>query len=88
MAKQYDNRNSGMLYKNDRKETEKQPDYKGSFIDKDNVEYWLSGWIKDGKKGKFISFVVEPKDKSQKPQSSKQEYQSNAPDYEENDVPF
>jgi hypothetical protein len=44
--------NSGALFKNDRKENEKQPDYKGSATI-DGVDYWISAWInvsqKDGK---------------------------------------
>jgi hypothetical protein len=46
----YDNTNSGMLARNDKKETEKHPDFKGS-INVDGVEYWLSAWVREGKEG-------------------------------------
>ena len=62
MAQKYDN--SGILFKNDEKEKENHPDYKGS-ITVDGVDYWLSAWIKEGAKGKFMSLSVkqqEPKD--------------------------
>ena len=45
----YDNTNRWTLNKNDRKEKETHPDYKGS-INVDGVDYWLDGWIKDGAK--------------------------------------
>jgi hypothetical protein len=46
----YDNTNSGMLARNDKKETEKHPDFKGS-INVDGVDYWLSAWVREGKEG-------------------------------------
>ena len=58
---QYDNSNRGVLFKNDRKESDNHPDYKGQ-INCDGVEFWLSAWIKEGQKGKFMSISVTPKD--------------------------
>ena len=53
--------NSGYLFKNDKKETEKHPHYKGN-ITVDGQEYWISAWIKDGKNGKFMGLAVSPRD--------------------------
>ena len=60
----YDNTNRGVLFKNDRKEKDAHPDYKGS-INADGVEYWLSAWMKEGAKGKFMSFLLTPKETTQ-----------------------
>jgi len=63
----YDNTNSGMLARNDRKESEKHPDFKGS-INVDGKDYWVSAWVKEGKPGgkmegrKYFSLSVTPKD--------------------------
>jgi hypothetical protein len=48
---------SANLFKNDRKESEKHPDYTGSIMI-NGREHYFSAWIKEGKKGKFISLVV------------------------------
>ncbi len=57
----YDNTNSGVLFKNDRKQGANHPDYKGN-INIEGTEYWLSAWIKQGKQGKFMSLAVTKKE--------------------------
>jgi uncharacterized protein (DUF736 family) len=58
---EYDNNNRGSLFKNDRKDDAKFPDYKGS-INVDGTDYWLSAWIKISKDGnKFMSLSVKNK---------------------------
>lgn len=52
---------SGVLFKNDRKEQPNHPDYEGSCTI-DGKDYWMKGWIKDGAKGKFMSFAFKPKE--------------------------
>lgn len=55
----YDNTNRWTLNKNDRKEKDTHPDYKGK-LNVDGVDYWIDGWIKEGANGKFISGSLKP----------------------------
>ena len=50
------------LFKNDKKETENQPDYKGQGKDLDGNEIWVSAWIKTPNGGgKFMSCSIQLK---------------------------
>jgi hypothetical protein len=69
---QYDNINKGVLFKNDRKTTDNHPDYTGK-IDVNGVEFWLSAWIKEGQRGKFMSLSVKPKDEQPRRQEPQQQ---------------
>lgn len=53
--KQYDNSNSGIMYRNEKKD-EAHPnwaDFQGSIDVSEPGEYWLSAWVKEGKSGKM-----------------------------------
>jgi hypothetical protein len=54
--------NTGSLFKNEKRETDKHPTHTGSLI-VDGVAYWLSAWVKESQSGtKFFSLAVKPKD--------------------------
>lgn len=76
MAQQYDNTNTFTLFKNDKGDNPKRPDYTG-LANVDGIEFRISGWIREGKNGKFISGSVRLKDGDVKPATK-----------EEEDVPF
>lgn len=60
----YDNNLSGALFKNDKKETEKHPDYKGS-CEINGTEYWVSSWLNESKNGrKYLSLKFSPKEEA------------------------
>ncbi len=60
--KQYDNTNRGILFKNDKRETEKHPEYTGS-INFNGVDCWLNAWVMTSKEGKkYFSLSVRPKE--------------------------
>ena len=62
--------NSGVLFKSDKIENERSPQYKGN-ITVDGKDYWISAWIKEGKSGKFMGLAVSPKEEYQPKQAPK-----------------
>jgi hypothetical protein len=46
--------NTGAIFKNDKKTSDKQPDYKGK-VNVNGKEMEVALWLKEGKAGKFFS---------------------------------
>jgi hypothetical protein len=82
----YDNTNTFALFKNDKGDNTKRPDYTGT-INVDGIEFSLSAWIREGKKGKFMSGTVQPKQEARQPAGTKPESNLPEDDFEEN-IPF
>ena len=79
--KQNQRDNSGVLFRSDKKDNDRAPDYKGN-ITVDGQDYWLSAWIKEGKSGKFMGLAVSPKEDYQPKQAPKKA------SFEDEDLPF
>lgn len=86
---EYDNSNRGVLFKNDRKEKDTHPDYKGSYTDGSGAEFWLSAWLKKDKNGNtFMSLSTTAKDEAHN-KGMQQARQAIQPKVEfEDDLPF
>ena len=93
MSNDFDNTNSGALFKNDKRGNERSPDYKGEcapvcpYCGKKS-EFWLSAWIKTMKKDatkKFMSLALTPKDEPKN--QSQQNYNDPPADFDD-DIPF
>jgi hypothetical protein len=70
---EYDNTNSGALFKNDKQGNDNWPDYRGQ-INVNGEDFWISAWLKTSKKDgkKYMSLAIQPNDKKQSSQSSRQ----------------
>ena len=53
--------NHGSLFVADKKTPDQQPDRRGTAV-VGGVEYQVSGWLKKGAKGQFLSLAFTPKD--------------------------
>ena len=74
--------NSGVLFKSDKIENERSPQYKGN-ITVEGKDYWISAWIKEGKSGKFMGLAVSPKEPIAKPSE-----RSKATNFDDDSLPF
>jgi len=73
---EYDNTNRGAFFKNERKQTDKHPDYTGN-INVCGVEYWLSGWLKVSQKGTtFLSLAIKPKEDVAVSQAARDDFEA------------
>lgn len=75
--------NEGALFRNDRRQTDKQPTHKGQ-ANIDGKEYWIAAWVNESQQGqKYFALKYTPKDEAQGGQQ-----QQGAADINEDDVPF
>ena len=85
MSKQFDNTNTGTLFKNDLEgKSENFPPYGGT-INVDGTEYWVSAWVKEGQKGKFFSLAIKPKEARQE---SRPAAKPAAAPFDDSSIPF
>lgn len=49
------------LFKNDKGDNDKRPDYRGTGKDLDGNAIEIAGWIKQGEKGKFMACLFKRK---------------------------
>jgi uncharacterized protein (DUF736 family) len=89
---QYDNTNRGALFKNDDKQNDNHPDYKGS-INVNGTDLWISAWLKTSEKTgkKFLSLSVKAKEEKAPQKPVKQAAARPVPDAFDDldsDVPF
>lgn len=62
--------NSGVLFKNEERKTDKSPVYSGKAM-VDGVQYRIAGWIKEGSSGNtFLSLAFTPMDQEESPRQS------------------
>lgn len=81
----YNNINRGSIWKNDKKETDKHPDFTGS-LNVDGVEYWVSAWKRkpdQSDKAPALSFSIKAKEDAPSKPASKQPI-----DEIDSDLPF
>ena len=74
---------SGSLFKNDRKEKDTHPNATGTALI-GGVEYWVSAWTKEGKKGRWQSLSFTPKNEKSGGQTKHKPH----PQEDDDTVPF
>ena len=84
---EYDNTNRGAIWKNDKKETEKHPDFRGE-LNVNGADFWVSAWSRAPgapDKAPALSFAVTPKDSQAVKPKSNEVFPK---DITEDDLPF
>ena len=85
---EFDNTNRGVLF-NERanKTKDNDRDYSGS-LNVEGVEYWLSGWINQSKKGlTYLTIKLKPKEEKPKAVESQRAAEGQRDDFND-EVPF
>ena len=54
--------NTGTLFKNTKKTSPNQPDMDGTYMNENGVVRRIAAWAKEGKNGRFLSFVMSDMD--------------------------
>ena len=80
----YDNTNRGAIWRNDNKQKDTHPDFKGQ-LNVNGEEYWVSAWKRKpdaSPNSPALSFSIQPKEQSQHNQQK-----ADQPSFED-DLPF
>lgn len=84
-----------VIFKNDKKTTDNQPDYKGRGLDLQGQPVEIALWVKQGRDQKFFSARIEYPRQAQQPAQPQaaqqpQRYAQNTPGHpqEDRDLPF
>ena len=86
---QYDNNLTGVLFKNDKRESETHPHAKGS-AEINGVEYWVSAWTntdKNGNKYQKLKFTLKEEANQRGQEQARQVVDSGGGDFDD-DIPF
>ena len=87
----FDNNMRGVLFKNDKGDNDKRPDYTGT-CEIDGVQMKMAAWVKesnrDGKKFFSISFTKEEKQESTSTESTQTPNDSQTNTGTDDDLPF
>ena len=75
----YDNTNTFVLFKNERKKTDNHPDYTGTIELEGGRKMRLAAWIKQGKKGKFMSGKLSEFQEQQQQEHPAEDFQDDIP---------
>lgn len=67
MEKKFEQKNgTGVLFPNEKRTNENQPNMTGRIVTPDGIEYQLAAWTKEGKNGKFLKVAIrEQQEKKQ-----------------------
>jgi uncharacterized protein (DUF736 family) len=75
----FDNTNSGALFKNDKRTNDRQPQYRGR-INAGGVEFWVSAWVKKSRNGaNFMSLALTPVEEQVESGASDVDFDSDVP---------
>lgn len=82
MAQEYDNTNTIAIFKSDKGDNPKRPDYSG-VLNCEGTEYKVALWLRESKNGdKFLSGQIQPKEEP------KNQPQAQSIDEFKDDLPF
>jgi hypothetical protein len=74
--------NSGILFRNDNKQSDRHPEYRGEVTITDpewgDRQYWLSAWVNTGNQRKYLRLRLRPKEPPPEP-----EFGTGTPDHED-----
>jgi hypothetical protein len=78
-----------IIFKNDKDGNEKRPDYTGNGLDLDGKKIFVSLWLKDGQKGKFMAGSIQyPREAADSAKDQRQDAPP-ADDFDlDDDIPF